>query len=114
MPGEVIFIQVGHGVLMSFFVVERMEREAGDIGHGAKAPPISFGHLVKSPDQVQQIIDHAADVGGSEVTPATRRSWGGVSGHFADPDGFRWEVAWNPGFKVSRDGDVEINAVSED
>ena len=26
-----------------------------------------------------------------------RRDWGGYSGYFADPDGFRWEVAWNPG-----------------
>jgi len=22
--------------------------------------------------------------------------WGGYSSYFADPDGFLWEVAWNP------------------
>ncbi len=26
--------------------------------------------------------------------------WGGYSGHFSDPDGFLWEVAWNPHFWV--------------
>ena len=25
------------------------------------------------------------------------REWGGYTGYFSDPDGFRWEVAWNPG-----------------
>ncbi len=33
----------------------------------------------------------------SEVLAAEQREWGGYSGYFADPDGFRWEVAVNPG-----------------
>lgn len=28
--------------------------------------------------------------------PARDTDWGGYSGYFADPDGFLWEVAWNP------------------
>ncbi len=31
------------------------------------------------------------------VGDAVEREWGGYSGYFADPDGFRWEVAWAPG-----------------
>ncbi len=30
------------------------------------------------------------------MTDAVEREWGGYSGYFADPDGFRWEVAVNP------------------
>jgi len=30
------------------------------------------------------------------VAPAARE-WGGYSGYVADPDGFRWEIAYNPG-----------------
>jgi uncharacterized protein len=26
--------------------------------------------------------------------------WGGYSGDFADPDGYLWEVAWNPGLDL--------------
>jgi len=111
-PGEVIFIQIGYGILLSLFVLDQMELEAGEVGHGEKAPPIAFGHLVDSPDQVQQVIDRAVAVGGTEISHATKRDWGGVSGHFADPDGFRWEVAWNPGFQVSMDGDVQIGPVA--
>jgi uncharacterized glyoxalase superfamily protein PhnB len=36
--------------------------------------------------------------GGTIVKPAQRAEWGGYSGYFADPDGFLWEVAWNPHF----------------
>ena len=31
------------------------------------------------------------------VFDAVQRDWGGYSGYFADPDGFRWEIAYNPG-----------------
>ena len=34
---------------------------------------------------------------GATVSEATRREWGGYSGYFSDPDGFRWEVAVDPG-----------------
>ena len=33
----------------------------------------------------------------TDIGEATEREWGGYSGYFADPDGFRWEVAYNPG-----------------
>jgi hypothetical protein len=40
----------------------------------------------------------AAQVAGAPmVHGAQEREWGGYSGYFADPDGFRWEIAWNPG-----------------
>ena len=34
---------------------------------------------------------------GAQVWGPVEREWGGFTGYFADPDGFRWEVAWNPG-----------------
>jgi uncharacterized glyoxalase superfamily protein PhnB len=30
------------------------------------------------------------------VQPADKVFWGGYRGYFADPDGFLWEVCWNP------------------
>ena len=35
----------------------------------------------------------------SRCSPYLQRAdWGGYTGYFADPDGFLWEVAWNPQF----------------
>lgn len=112
-PGEVIFIQIGHGLLLSLWGIDDMVEEAGDVGFGPKAPTVAFGHLVESPEAVAETIDAAVAAGGELVTPATERDWGGTSGHFADPDGYRWEVAFNPGFKVDESGKVSIGAVEE-
>ncbi|WP_368854345.1 hypothetical protein [Gulbenkiania mobilis] len=46
----------------------------------------------------------ARAAGADPVTAAADRAWGGYSGYFADPDGFRWEVAWAPGPV----GDLEV------
>ncbi|GAA1136696.1 hypothetical protein GCM10009672_02370 [Nesterenkonia lutea] len=35
--------------------------------------------------------------GAAEVTAPQHRDWGGYTGYFADPEGFRWEIAWAPG-----------------
>jgi hypothetical protein len=34
--------------------------------------------------------------------------WGGTTGAFADPDGYIWEVAHNPGWTLHPDGTVTI------
>ena len=33
---------------------------------------------------------------------------GGYSGYFADPDGFVWEIAWNPSWHLKPDGSIEV------
>ncbi len=40
--------------------------------------------------------------------PATKTDWGGVSGYFADPDGYPWEVVWAPNSKFKPDGSLDI------
>jgi uncharacterized glyoxalase superfamily protein PhnB len=62
---------------------------------------------------VAETLDRAETAGGVIVAGAQRRPWGGVSGYFADPDGYRWEVAHNPGLSVATDGQVSIGSVSE-
>ncbi|MDG3015401.1 VOC family protein [Speluncibacter jeojiensis] len=110
-PGEVIFVQIGHGLLLSLWGVDDLSAEAGGVGHGPTAAPMSLGHIVPDEQSVGQVIDRAVAAGATAITSATRRDWGGVSGYFADPDGFRWEVAYNPGFSVAADGTVRIAAV---
>ncbi len=39
----------------------------------------------------------ARRAGADPVVDAVERDWGGYTGYFADPDGYRWEIAFNPG-----------------
>jgi hypothetical protein len=34
--------------------------------------------------------------------------WGGYSGYFADPDGYPWEIAYNPHWKLDAEGRVVL------
>ena len=43
------------------------------------------------------VLETARAAGADPVVPAVRREWGGYSGYFADPDGYRWEIAFAPG-----------------
>lgn len=38
----------------------------------------------------------AEKAGAQIIKKAQKVFWGGYSGYFADPDGYLWEVAWNP------------------
>src|SRR5215831_10881563 len=75
-------------------------------GHGA--PGIEIAHNVRSPEEVSALLTEAERAGGSIVRPAARTDWGGTSGAFADPDGYVWEVAHNPGWTLDQDGAVHI------
>jgi catechol 2,3-dioxygenase-like lactoylglutathione lyase family enzyme len=78
-----------------------------DLAHDARLPAegsgfraFSLAHNVRSPEEVDRLLEEVIAVGGTLVKAAEKASWGGYSGYFADPDGFLWEVAWNPHFWV--------------
>jgi catechol 2,3-dioxygenase-like lactoylglutathione lyase family enzyme len=75
-------------------------RDAGS-GFGG----ITLGHNVRTKRDVSAALGAAERAGGRILKPAKEAEWGGVSGYFADPDGYPWEVAW-PGddFYLSEDG----------
>lgn len=75
-------------------------------GHGA--PGIELAHDVRSPQEVIELLNEVEQAGGSIVRPAAVADWGGTSGAFADPDGYVWEVARNPGWRLDADGTIHI------
>jgi uncharacterized protein len=75
-------------------------------GHGA--PGIELAYNVRSPEEVDVVLAEAQRAGGTIRRPAARAEWGGVTGAFADPEGYVWEVAHNPDWTVNENGDVTI------
>jgi catechol 2,3-dioxygenase-like lactoylglutathione lyase family enzyme len=75
-------------------------------GHGA--PGIELAHNVRSPAEVDDVLADAERAGGTIVRPAAQATWGGTTGAFADPDGYVWEVAHNPGWTINPDGSITI------
>jgi catechol 2,3-dioxygenase-like lactoylglutathione lyase family enzyme len=95
--GEVLMIRVADKVVLSLWSEEGFEAEVGPIRRGEGIAPITLAHNVATPDEVDAVLEQARAAGALEVTEGTARDWGGYTGYFADPAGFRWEVAHNPG-----------------
>ena len=94
---EVCFFQAGGMVLGLWTALG---------GHGA--PGIELAQNVRVPEEVAVVLAEAEQAGGKIMRPAARAEWGGMSGAFADPDGYVWEVAHNPGWTITDDGSIRI------
>lgn len=98
-PGEVLMFSAGPLLVLSLWDREHMAEEIGALAP-ADLPgvlPITIAHNVRTPAEVDAVLADARGAGAPHVSDAVERDWGGYTGYFADPDGFRWEVAHNPG-----------------
>jgi catechol 2,3-dioxygenase-like lactoylglutathione lyase family enzyme len=95
--GEVCFFQAG-GMVFGLWT--------GLGGHGA--PGIELAYNVRSEDEVAVVLSQAEQAGGTIVRAAERAEWGGITGAFADPEGYVWEVAHNSAWTLHEDGTIQI------
>lgn len=95
-PDEVLMIRAGEHLVLSLWAEAGFEAEVGPIRRGTGLVPITLAHNVRTEDEVDEVLALAASIGADPVSVGERRDWGGYTGYFADPDGFRWEIATNP------------------
>jgi predicted lactoylglutathione lyase len=104
--GDVVFFQAG-GMIVALWGRDDLAADSGATDAGGWGG-ISLAHNVRSPDEVDEVLDEAAAAGAGIVRAGAPTSWGGYSGVFVDPDGHHWEVAHNPGFTIAADGSVHL------
>ena len=92
---EVIMLPAGEHLMLSLWSIESFTAEIGTAPARGVAP-ITLAHNCATEKEADNVLTLAASIG-ADVSPAVRREWGGYSGYFSDPDGFRWEIAVNPG-----------------
>ncbi|KRE42094.1 VOC family protein [Knoellia sp. Soil729] len=97
-PGEVLMFRAGPQTVLSLWDRAHFEAEVGTPARsGPCVVPVTLSHNVGTHAEVDAVLAEARAAGAGEVSGAVEREWGGYTGYFADPDGFRWEIAWNPG-----------------
>ncbi|GAB2881243.1 VOC family protein [Nocardioides pacificus] len=96
-PGEVLMIKAGEHLVLSLWDAAAFEAEVGPIARGSGVAPFTLSHNVVTPEEVDEVLRVASAAGAAPVQEAVQRDWGGYSGYFGDPDGYRWEVAVNAG-----------------
>lgn len=96
-PDEVVMVRAGEKLVLSLWQQDAAEAEIGPVDRGGGTLPFTLAHNVATPELVDAVLAEARAAGATHVADGVQRDWGGYSGYFADPDGFRWEVACNPG-----------------
>ena len=75
---------------------------------------ITPAHNVRSPADVDAVIEQARGAGATIGREPAETFWGGYSGVFIDPEGHPWEVAHNPRWTVHDDGSTSLAADEPD
>ena len=97
-PGIAFFTT--SGTWLTLYPREQLAEDARVDASGSGFRGFTLSHNVRTREAVDEVMREAVAAGAKIQKPAEEASWGGYSGHFRDPDGFLWEVAWNPHFWV--------------
>jgi uncharacterized glyoxalase superfamily protein PhnB len=84
------------GTWLSLYPRQLLAEDAKIAGEGSGFAGFTLAHNRPSKGAVDATLREAVSAGGKLMKPAEDVFWGGYSGYFADPDGFLWEVAYNP------------------
>jgi predicted lactoylglutathione lyase len=103
----IAFFQAG-GIALALFPREELARDANITDGGQGFRGFSLAYNSRQREEVDAVIAEAEAAGATVLKSAEEAFWGGYSGYFAEPDGFVWEVAWNPFFEIAEDGGIRI------
>ena len=104
---RITFFQVG-GMVLALYSRTALAEDAHLANDGIGFGGITLAYNVRRREEVDAVLAEAQTAGASLLKPAEETHWGGYSGYFADPDGYPWEVAWNPYWELHEDGSVQL------
>ena len=103
----IVFFQAG-GVALALYPRVELAKDANVPADGDGFSGVSLAYNTRHRHEVDTTLEDAKRAGAKILKPAREAFWGGYSGYFSDPDGFLWEVAWNPFFAIAQDGSIRI------
>lgn len=105
----IVFFQAG-GVVLALYPRDELAADAMISPKGSGFSGITLAYNASSEAEVDKIIHDLKAKGVKIVKEPQKVFWGGYSSYFADPDDFRWEVAYNPFFAFDKNGNLNLNS----
>jgi catechol 2,3-dioxygenase-like lactoylglutathione lyase family enzyme len=103
----ITFFQAG-GVVLALYPRTALAEDAMTSSEGSGFSGITLAYNARSESQVDEIIRDLKSKGVRIVKEPQKVFWGGYSSYFVDPDGYRWEVAYNPFFTFDESGNSKL------
>jgi uncharacterized protein len=103
---DVVFFRSG-GMVLALWDRARLAEDSG-VEDGGGWGGVTLAHNVRSPEEVDAVVEEARAAGADIVREPAATFWGGYSAAFTDPEGHPWEIAHNPRWTIRDDGSVEL------
>jgi catechol 2,3-dioxygenase-like lactoylglutathione lyase family enzyme len=104
--GEVAFFRTG-GTVLALWSREALAEDASVDAEGSGFSGFALAHNVAHKEEVDAVLEEAVSAGATVLKEA-QDVFFGRNGYFADPEGYLWEVAWNPTFPMAEDGTIRL------
>lgn len=103
----IAFFQAG-GVVLALYPRTALAEDAMTSPEGSGFSGITLAYNARSEAEVDEIIHDLKARGVKIVKEPQKVFWGGYSSYFVDPDGYHWEVAYNPFFPFDESGILKL------
>lgn len=92
---QIVFFQL-NGILLSLYDRNKLAEDAtiDSIGSGFKGFTLSY--LTRSEKEVDELTEALSKKGVPIVKKPQKVFWGGYHSYISDPDGYLWEIVFNP------------------
>ena len=90
--------------VLALYPKEGLAKDVGIEMDTSSIPSFTLAYNVGSEEEVDRVIDKVQAIGAKIIKEPQKVFWGGYSSYFADPDGYIWEVAFNPYSVPEKDG----------
>ena len=101
---DVVFFRAG-GMVVALWGRDELAADSAVDDSGGWGG-VTLAHNVRSPPEVDAVVDEARAAGARIAREPGPTFWGGYSGVFVDPEGHPWEVAHNPRWTLADDGSL--------
>ena len=99
---HIAFFQTGNALRLALFGREALAQDTQVSAQGSGFPSFTLAHNVGSEAEVDALFVAFAARNAYIIKAPQKVFWGGYSGYIADPDGFLWEIAFNPFLQTLR------------
>jgi catechol 2,3-dioxygenase-like lactoylglutathione lyase family enzyme len=103
----IVFFQAG-GVILALYPRDLLAEDAVVSPQGSGFSGMTLAYNAGSEAEVDEIIKDLKSKGVKIIKEPQKVFWGGYSSYFADPDDFRWEVAYNPFLAFDENGSLKM------
>ncbi len=103
----IAFFQAG-GIVLALYPRPALAEDAMTSPEGSGFSGFTLAYNARSESEVDEIIRDLKARGVEIAKEPQKVFWGGYSSYFVDPDGYHWEVAYNPFFLFDESGNLKL------